>query len=68
MTTTRPERPVVVVTDTTTKAELAITIGLICDNAKRIHRRGYIGTASAAYAREHARINDLLDDWQRARG
>jgi hypothetical protein len=67
VTATKPERAVVVVTDDTTKAELAITIGLLNDNAKRIHRRGYIGVHSPAYECEHKRINALLDSWQDAR-
>jgi hypothetical protein len=58
MTVVKPERPVVVVTDETTRAELAETITLLNDNAKRIHRRGYIGTASEAY---------VLTEWEGAR-
>lgn len=66
MTAPAPERPIVRITDDTTKADLAVTIGLLNDNAKRIHRRGYVGVASDAYACEHKRINALLDSWQDA--
>lgn len=66
MTATKPERPVVVVTDETTRAELAETLRLLNDNAKRIHRRGYVGTASEAYVLAHGRINAVLSDWEAA--
>lgn len=62
MTATRPERPVVVVTDTTTREELAETLRLLNENAKRIHRRGYQGIASVEYAKAHARLNAVLGD------
>lgn len=67
MTATKPERPIVVVNDTTTKAELAETLALLNDNAKRIYRRGYVGTASEAYVLAHRRINAVLDSWQDAK-
>ena len=46
MVATNPERVVVRITDTTTRAELAETLRLLNDNAKRIGRRGYCGTRS----------------------
>lgn len=64
MTATKPERPFVVITSETTREELAETIGLLNGNAKRIHRRGYVGTASAEYERAHDRLNALLDDYE----
>lgn len=67
MTATKPERPVVVIGDDTTRAELAETIALLNENAKRIHRRGYVGVASEAYALAHKRINAVLSDWEDAR-
>lgn len=67
MTATNTERPVVVVTDETTRADLAVTLMLLNDNAKRIHRRGYIGTASEAYVLAHRRIDAVLCDWEAAR-
>lgn len=65
MTATRPERPVVVITADTTRDELAETLRLLNDNAKRIHRRGYVGTASVAYEREHQRIDAVLGELER---
>lgn len=62
MTTLRPERHVVTITDDTTREDLLITLGLLNDNAKRIHRRGYIGTASDAYVTAHARIDAVLGE------
>ena len=51
------------VTDDTTADELAETLQLLCDNAKRIHRRGHIGTASADYTRAHERIDAVLAEY-----
>jgi hypothetical protein len=51
------------VTDDTTPAELAETLSLLNDNAKRIHRRGYIGTHSPDYDRAHGRIDAVLDEY-----
>ena len=66
MTAPAPERSVVKITDDTTREELAVTLGLLNDNAKRIGRRGYAGVSSAAYACEHKRINLLLEAWEDA--
>lgn len=65
MTATKPERPVVV-TDSTTRRQLAETLAWLNADAKAMRRRGYVGTASADYNRQHARINAVLDDWERA--
>lgn len=62
MTATKPERSVVRITDETTREELAETLALLNDNAKRIHRRGYIGTRSNEYDLAHERINGVLGD------
>jgi hypothetical protein len=67
MTATKPECVVVVVTDDCTRADLAETLALLNDNAKRIHRRGYIGVASEAYVLAHRRIDAVLDSWQDAK-
>lgn len=65
MTAIKPERQVVLVTDDTTREDLLITLGLLNDNAKRIHRRGYVGTASEDYNLAHRRINAVLCDLER---
>lgn len=65
MTTLRPERHVVTITDDTTREDLLITLGLLNDNAKRIHRRGYSGTSSEDYKLAHGRINAVLGDIER---
>lgn len=65
MTATKPERPVVRVTDDTTRDELVECLMLLCDNAKRIHRRGYVGIASGEYALAHSRIDAVLGDLER---
>lgn len=66
MTAPAPERPVVRVTDSTTKAEIAETLRLLNDGAKRLHRRGHVGIASEAYACQHRRLNSVLDYWEQA--
>jgi hypothetical protein len=55
------------VTDDTTRAELAEAITHLSHEAERIRRRGYIGTRSQDYERQHGRINALLDDLERAK-
>lgn len=62
MTVVKPERPFIRITDDTTRAELIECIRLLNDNAKRIHRRGYQGVASAEYALAHERIDAVLAD------
>lgn len=53
----------IVVTDDTTAAELAETLQLLNADAKSIHRRGHIGTASADYTRAHERIDAVLSEY-----
>lgn len=65
MTTLRPERHVVTITDDTTREDLIETLRLLNNNAKRIHRRGYIGTASDAYGLAHERIDAVLAELER---
>ena len=62
MTAVKPERPFIRVTDETTRAELVECLALLNENAKRIHRRGYCGVASAEYALAHERIDAVLGD------
>lgn len=62
MTATRPEQSVVRVTDETTREDLAETLRILNENAKRIHRRGFTGTRSEEYVRAHARIDAVLAD------
>lgn len=50
------------VTDDTTRDDLVLALGYLNDTAKSIRRKGYTGTASEAYARQHARINAILDE------
>ena len=57
---------VVRVEDSTTKAELAETITLLNADAKAMSRRGFTVTHGAEYARQHARIDAVLSDWERA--
>lgn len=58
---------VVRVTDDTTPDELAETLSLLNDAAKELSRRGKVGTLSADYERQHARLDAVLDDWLAAR-
>lgn len=58
---------IVRVTDETTKAELAITLEILNADAKRMSRRGKVGTLSDEYKIQHARINAVVTDWERAR-
>lgn len=53
---------VIVVTDTSTRADLIEAIGYLNGTAKDMRRRGYAGTASDAYTRQHARIDALLTE------
>ena len=52
----------IVVNDDTTRADLILALGYLNDTAKNIRRKGYTGTASEAYTRQHARIDSLLDE------
>ncbi len=55
---------VIVVTDDTTRSELAETLALLNTDAKALRRRGYVGVAGAEYAKVHSIINSVLDDYQ----
>ena len=57
---------VVVVTDESTREDIAEAIGWTNGTAKNIRRKGFTGTASAEYARIHGIIDNLLTDWQNA--
>jgi hypothetical protein len=46
--------------DDVTRADIILALGYLNDTAKDIRRKGYTGTASAAYTRQHARIDDML--------
>lgn len=53
---------VVRVTDDTTRAELAETLRLLCDAAKRLpHVQGVC--APSSWDIQHARIDAVLDEW-----
>ena len=56
-----------VIADESTRAELAEAITHLCHEAQRLSRRGYIGTRSEDYTRQHERINALLTDMERVR-
>lgn len=58
---------IVRVTDEDTKADLAITLEILNAAAKAISRRGYVGVHGAEYNVAHARIDAVLDDWERAK-
>ena len=53
---------IVVVTDRTTRAELVAELSKRVAAARRIRRRGLVGTRSAEYERVHSHIDDLLFD------
>ena len=55
----------IVITDDTSRADILLALHYLNDTAKDIRRRGYVGTASDAYARQHARIDALLTELQR---
>lgn len=57
---------VVLVTDETTKAELAETLSLLNAEAKALSRCGKTGTLRAEYAAWHQRIDSVLGDWEHA--
>lgn len=51
------------VTDDTTRDELVTALALLCADAKRSSRRGYIGTHNnAEYVRLHERMDALVDE------
>ena len=59
--------PVIVVRDTTTRAELAEILTLANAEAKAISRRGMGAMLGAEYAECHEVLDALLEDWVRAR-
>lgn len=48
-------------------AELKEALRYLCAGAKAIRRKGYTGTASAAYSKQHAHIDRLLDELEATR-
>jgi hypothetical protein len=62
MTTEATVRPIVRVTDETTRAELVECLGLLNAEAMRISRRGKVGLLSEAHRVQHQRINAVLGD------
>jgi hypothetical protein len=50
------------VDDDTSREDLILALGYLNDTAKAIRRKGYTGTASDAYTRQHARIDALLGE------
>ena len=57
---------VVRVTDETTRAELAATIALLCEDAKALSRRGKAWDGDPEWARLHEILGAVLEDWERA--
>ena len=53
---------VVIVTDDSTRADLIEALTYLNATAKDMRRKGYTGTASDAYTRQHARIDALLSE------
>lgn len=53
---------IIVVSDDSTRQDIIEALGYLNDTAKMLRRQGYIGTAGTSYARQHERINALLDD------
>lgn len=49
------------------RAELKEALRYLCDGAKEMRRKGYVGTASAAYTKQHAHIDRLLDELEATR-
>lgn len=58
--------PIIRVTDDTSREDLVDALTFLNDGAKAMRRKGYTGTASAAYARQHQRIDALLDELDHA--
>jgi hypothetical protein len=54
------------VTDETTRADLVIAIGGVCDRAKRIPQIVGSTKLPTEWDRRHEQINDLLADWEKA--
>lgn len=53
---------VILVNDDTSRAELIEALTWLNTTAKNIRRKGYTGTASDAYTRQHQRIDALLSE------
>ncbi|MCW2496414.1 MAG: hypothetical protein JWQ77_2338, partial [Jatrophihabitans sp.] len=49
--------------DATTRADLAETLAILNCEAKRLSRRGKVGTLSEAYRVAHGRLDAVLDEW-----
>ena len=63
MTATKPERPIVRITDDTTRADLIECIGNLNKPAAAITRRGRaFQLFDPEYAKHHARINAILTE------
>jgi len=56
---------IVRITDDTTQTDLAVTLELLCGEAKALSRMGIKGTRSPEYKAWHERINAVLGDWQK---
>ena len=52
----------IVIKDDTTREDLVEALRHLNDTAKAMRRKGYTGTASDAYARQHARIDAILSE------
>lgn len=57
----------IVVTDEDTRDDLSITLGLVNADAKQCSRRGFVGTQTLEYERLHRILDELLDDYERAK-
>ena len=57
---------VILVNDATPRADLIEALGWLNATAKDMRRKGYTGTASEAYARQHRRIDAILDELDHA--
>lgn len=57
---------VIRVTDDDDRVSIGEAIGYMCDDAKKLSRRGKVGTLSAEYTRIHGLIDAMLDDWEAA--
>ena len=50
------------VTDDTTRDEMLVALALLNAGAKTMSRRGKVGTLDERYARQHERIDALLEE------
>lgn len=58
---------IIVVTDHTTRAELAEILALANAEAKAISRRGMVAMLRPEYADAHQTLDALLEDWVHAK-